>query len=364
MPQQMGANHSLRRRHPGRLEGIGKHGPDEGRLPERPMRRPQGDEQMLRGSGPPVPDVVDDRFADVDRQRHAVVQAALSADRQLSGPPVEVRKPNLPDLLRPQPETGQQQHDCAIAQPGRAAAADGGDQPADLLGRKAGRCAVPAPARDHRNARSQIAAGGAGGEHEPEQPAKLRRPVCQAGPASRNGGRQSQEGPDLLRPDAVQVARLRSEDEAEKAPDEPPAVGGRGAAQPPLPAQPVSVVGAQLPKPVRRRRLILLRSGDGAGGGEMIREPGDAGAPAAARIGRARSGHRVLELRQRRGVDVAGAQAADRDLLAKQVDGVLIMPDRAGGAAQPLKLGQKRLPMRDQPAGGGCLPRLARSFGP
>ena len=280
VPQETGADPSLRRRNPGPFEGIGKHAPDELRRPHRTERRLQADEQVPRPAGPPVHDMVGNRLADIDRQRHAVMTPALAANRDLAGPPVDVIKPDRTDLLAAQAEPGQQKHDGAVAASGRIIAADGGDQPADLVGGKTVRRAVHAPGRDLRHARNQVPAGQPGGEHEPEQPSEIDRLLLQVRPASRLGGRKGKEGADLLRSDAVQVAGLRPEQEGQETPEEPAALGDRALAQPPLTAQPVAVVRGQPPKPVRRRRF-RCRRGDRARGNEMPDKPGNAGMPAA-----------------------------------------------------------------------------------
>ena len=85
---EMGANPSIRGRHAGPCKGIDQHAPDEVRRPERTVGRAQGDEQMPRPACPLVQNVVGNRFAHVDRQRHAVVKPplpriAISPVRQL-----------------------------------------------------------------------------------------------------------------------------------------------------------------------------------------------------------------------------------------------------------------------------------------
>ena len=249
----MGANPSIRRRHAGPCKGIDQHAPDEVRRPERTVGRAQGDEQMPRPACPLVQNVVGNRFAHVDRQRHAVMKPLLAADRDLAGTPVDVVEPDRGDLLAAQAEPGQQKQDGAVAAPGRAFAVHGGDQTANLPGRKVARCAMPAPGRDLRHAQDKVAAGQPGGEHEPEHPAEIRRLLVQTLPAPRNSRWQGQEGAHVLRPDTVQVAGFLPEREDQKTPEELPACAGRGSAQPPLEAQPITIVRAQLLKPARQR---------------------------------------------------------------------------------------------------------------
>ena len=66
------------------------------------MGRPKGDEQVPRPAGPPVQDVVGNRFAHVDRQRHAVMKPSLAPDQDLAGMPVDVVEPDRMDLLAAQ----------------------------------------------------------------------------------------------------------------------------------------------------------------------------------------------------------------------------------------------------------------------
>ena len=84
----------------------------------------------------------------------------------------------------------------------------------------------------------------------------------------------------------------------------------------------------------------------------MIGEPGETETSVAPRARRSWLGYRVLQFRQARSVDVDGTKPTQRNLFPKQVDGVLIVPDRTGGVTEPLEFGRKRLPVRDEPAGG------------
>ena len=279
---------------------------------------------------------------------------SLAADQDLAGTPVDVVEPERMDLLAPQAEPCQQQHDGAVAAPGRAFAVHGGDQSANLPGRKVARRTVLAPGRGLRHTWNQIAAGQPGGEHEPEHAAEICRLLIQTLPAPRNNRGQGKEGADVLRPDTVQVAGFRPEKEDQKALEEQLAFADRGPAQPPLQAQPVAIVRAQPLKSVRRRRRFRRRHDAHADADKMIDEPGEACASGANRVPRTWRRHGVLHLRQAKSVNVAGTKPADRSLFPKQVDRMTKMMDRAGGVAEPLKFGQKPLPVRDQPVVGAC----------
>ena len=244
------------------------------------------------------------------------------------------------DLLAAQAESGQQQHDGAVAAPGHAIAMHGSDQLADLCGREVARRTVFAPGRDLRHARHQIAAGQPGGEHEAEHPSQIGRLLLQILSTPRDSRWQGQEGTDVLRPDTVQVAGLRPEHEAQKMPQELLALADRGPAQPPLQAQPVAIVCAQLLQPARWGQRFRLRCDDHTGADEMIDEPGEMGTSAATRVQRLRKGHCVVQFRQARSADVAGAKPARRHLFAKQVDGISKMTDGTAGVTEPLEFGR------------------------
>ena len=222
---------------------------------------------------------------------------------------------------------GQQQHDGAIAAPGRAIAMYGADQLANLpderwhdapclpraatFGTHGTRSRRVSPvANMNRNIRRRFVAF-------------LSRFCPRPGTAD---GR-ARKARTLLRPDTVQLAGFRSEKEDQKIPEELLAFGDRGPAQPPLQAQPIAIVSAQLLKPARWRQRFRLRRDDHTGGDKMINEPGEAGTSAATRVQRLRLGHRVLQFRQTRSIDVAGTKPAGCNLFPKQIDSISKMTD-------------------------------------
>ena len=134
--QETGVSRAFRQRHTGPFKGVDKHAPNKVRRPRRPVGRPQGDEQEPRPTSPLVQNVVGKRFADVNWQRHAVMEPSLAADQDVAGTPVNVVEPERDDLLAAQTEPGQQKHDGAIATSAAAVNVHGGDQFANLPGRE------------------------------------------------------------------------------------------------------------------------------------------------------------------------------------------------------------------------------------
>jgi hypothetical protein len=69
---------------------------------------------VLRGCGPPITQVADDRFADVVRQRQPLRPRALAAHNQLAGAPVDVFQREGGDLPGAQPQPRQDGQDRQI----------------------------------------------------------------------------------------------------------------------------------------------------------------------------------------------------------------------------------------------------------
>lgn len=83
-----------------------------------------------------MPDVGGERFADIWRNRHAIMPLSLAAHEKFTGSPVNIAELDGDDLRRSQPKTGHQQRHCIIAPPMFRAAPHGCQQGFHLLGRK------------------------------------------------------------------------------------------------------------------------------------------------------------------------------------------------------------------------------------
>jgi hypothetical protein len=96
-------------------------------------------------------------LTDIRRQRQAVVLASLAPYLQYSGSPIDVIEFQGNDLARPQPQTGQQKDDSAIARSCGAVPVASADDPFNLLGREVLRQIGEPPLRNGRNGSRKIA---------------------------------------------------------------------------------------------------------------------------------------------------------------------------------------------------------------
>src|SRR5579862_9592975 len=71
-----------------------------------------GHEQCSRGGNAIMPDVGGERFADIWRNRHAIMPLSLAAHEKFTGSPVNIAELDGDDLRRSQPKTGHQQRHC------------------------------------------------------------------------------------------------------------------------------------------------------------------------------------------------------------------------------------------------------------
>jgi hypothetical protein len=95
--------------------------------------------------------MVDQRLADISRERQPVGLCALAMNRQLAGPPIDVIQRHGRDLARPQPEPREQHQDREITTAHTGSAIAAGEQPRDLLALKPARQRAQPPARDARD---------------------------------------------------------------------------------------------------------------------------------------------------------------------------------------------------------------------
>ena len=106
--------------------------PADGLAGQRPGRRDHRGEHLAeRGGRAAVPQPVRDRGADVGRERQDVVLAALAADPDLAGAPVDVVQAEPGGFPGPQPEPGQQQDDRVVPLADRLVPVAGGQQRLD-----------------------------------------------------------------------------------------------------------------------------------------------------------------------------------------------------------------------------------------
>ena len=119
-----------------------------------------------------VPEVAGQGFADVGRQRQAVVLASLAPHLQLAGPPIDVIEFQGDHLARPQPQAGQQEDDGAITAGGGAVPLASVDDPFDLFRREVLRQFGEPPLRHGRDGPGEVALGLPVQEEESEEGAQ------------------------------------------------------------------------------------------------------------------------------------------------------------------------------------------------
>jgi hypothetical protein len=103
--------------------------------------------------------MLDDRLADVARQRELVAPVGLAVDDDLPGTPIEIVEPQTRDLDRAQPQPCEQQQDRIVARAGRVLAVTRGQQPVDVRSPRKLRDRGLAPARDAGNGMHQPGIG-------------------------------------------------------------------------------------------------------------------------------------------------------------------------------------------------------------
>ena len=116
------------------FKSLAEYPPDGQGRSERPVRRLGGDEEVTLAAGAAVLKIGCNRLADIDRERHAVVLPALTADQDLSRPPSDVLEPDRDHFLCAQTKPGHQQQHRVVATADPIVATDRVDQPPDLVG--------------------------------------------------------------------------------------------------------------------------------------------------------------------------------------------------------------------------------------
>lgn len=101
-------------------------------------------------------DIVGHGFANVRRDRHAVVPLAFASNDEFTGAPVDIVELDSNDLLRPKAQTGKQKHHGVVTSAELGVASDGSENGLHLFRRdmtgKPGRRAV----RHFRDAERQV----------------------------------------------------------------------------------------------------------------------------------------------------------------------------------------------------------------
>ncbi len=119
---------------------------------ERAIGRERAQEHLAEPSiPPPIENMLDERLADILREREPVGLRALPADRQLAGTPIDVIQQERHDLARRQRKSRQQRQDREITPADRRRAVTTGEQPRDLLRLDSAGQRAQTPARDARD---------------------------------------------------------------------------------------------------------------------------------------------------------------------------------------------------------------------
>ena len=173
-----------------------------------------------------VAQVAGQGFADVGRQRQAVVMASLAPHLQLAGPPIDVIEFQGDHLARPQPQAGQQENDGAITAGDGAVPLASADDPFDLFGREVLRQFGEPPFRHGRDGPGEVALRLSVLEEEPEEGAQGGHHQPGDCGAARAGVSQ-EETRDVVRGQFPDTDRPVPEAFDEETPDEGPVMGDR-----------------------------------------------------------------------------------------------------------------------------------------
>ena len=115
MAEKMRANVFLRRFQPRIFKCFDDHIIDNLCILERLVRRALGNKQGTGVTAPAVLNVVDDGCSDLIRQRHTVMEFALSANQDFTSPPVDVFKLDRYNLDSAQTQSRQEQQYRIVA---------------------------------------------------------------------------------------------------------------------------------------------------------------------------------------------------------------------------------------------------------
>ena len=140
MPQPVGVDGAQ----PGASCGTRHHAGD-GRAGQRPVRGLRAGEHpaAISATRAPAGEVVDDRLPGIARQRQGVVAVALTPDRDLTAPPVEIVQAERGDIPGAQPQPDQQRHHRVVPAPRRCGPIAGGQQRRPALRRSPPNHATP-----------------------------------------------------------------------------------------------------------------------------------------------------------------------------------------------------------------------------
>jgi hypothetical protein len=86
-------------------------------------------------AGRPIAQIVDQRLADIHRQRQTITTPTFAVDQHLARPPVQIIKPQPRHFTGPQPEPDQHQHDRVVTPADQPPAITAGQQRDDRFGR-------------------------------------------------------------------------------------------------------------------------------------------------------------------------------------------------------------------------------------